>query len=488
MSAAPSCARPLAAVVLVLSLAACAVNPVTGKRQLAIISEAQEVAMGKQAAAEAAQALGLVDDPALQQYVSRLGLRLAKASERPELPWSFAVVDDPTPNAFALPGGFIFLTRGMMNLMESEAELASVLGHEIGHVTARHSVAQISKQQLAQLGLGLGGVLFPEVAQFGDALSTGLGLLFLKHGRDAERQADDLGFAYARTGGYDVREMDDVFAALARIGGEQRSALPTWMATHPAPEERIQRLQARLAEAPAQGDARVARAEYLQRIDGLAYGEDPRQGFFDDGVFHHPELAFRVAFPRGWQAQNLPQAVVAVSPNRDAALELTLAPGEPLAAARRFLSQQGLSPLQSTRETINGLPAVVSAFQAATEQGVVAGYVAHVGHGNRTYQLVAYSGGDRIRAYQGAFQQTIGSFARETSAQVLNVRPNRMDVVRVDRATTLGEFHARHRPPVTVEELAVLNQVEGAGTSLEAGRLVKSVVGDAPAAGRTRRR
>jgi predicted Zn-dependent protease len=484
MSAALRSGRCLSAVGLAVLLAACAVNPVTGKRQLALISEAQEIAMGRQAAAEATQALGLVRDDALQQYVSRLGLRLAKASERPELPWSFAVVDDPTPNAFALPGGFIFMTRGMMNLMESEAELASVLGHEIGHVTARHSVSQMSKQQLAQLGLGLGGVFFPEVAQAGDALSAGLGLLFLKYGRDAERQADDLGFAYARTGGYDVREMDDVFAALARVGGEQRSALPTWMSTHPAPEERIERLQKRLAETPAQTGARVARAEYLQRIDGLAYGEDPRQGFFEDGVFHHPELAFRVVFPQGWEARNLPQAVVAVSPNRDAALELTLAPGEPAAAARQFLSQPGLAPRQSSPETINGLPAVVSAFEAATPQGPVAGYVAHVGYGSRTYQLVAYSGGDRITAYQRAFEQTIGSFAREVDARVLNVRPNRVDIVRLERAMTLAEFHARHRPAVPVEELALLNQLEGGEATLEAGRLVKSVTGNAPVARR----
>ena len=122
---------------------ACATNPVTGKRQLALVSEAQEVAMGRAAAVEVRQTIGLVDDRGLQNYVSATGLTLARTSERPELPWSFEVVDDPTPNAFALPGGFIFVTRGMLNLMDSQAELASVLGHEIGHVTARHSASAI---------------------------------------------------------------------------------------------------------------------------------------------------------------------------------------------------------------------------------------------------------------------------------------------------------------------------------------------------------
>src|SRR5690606_19899953 len=166
-------------------LGACAVNPVTGERQLAFISESQEIALGQQGAAEVWQSMALVQDQALQDYVERLGLRLAAASERPDLPWSFAVVDDPVPNAFALPGGPVFVTRGLLTLMDSEAELVSVLGHEIGHITARHSVAQMSRAQLAQLGLGLGTIFVPEVRPYGELASSGLSLLLLKYGRDA---------------------------------------------------------------------------------------------------------------------------------------------------------------------------------------------------------------------------------------------------------------------------------------------------------------
>src|SRR5688500_6983461 len=204
--------RSCAAAGLVCVLpAGCAVNPVTGRRQLALVSEAQEIQMGQQAAQQVSQQLGLVDNQALQEYVQRVGAQLAAESERPNLPWTFRVVDDPTPNAFALPGGFIFMTRGMMDLMDSEAELAAVLGHEIGHVTARHSVTQISRGQLAQLGLGLGSVLFPSAAQsFGGLAQTGMQLLFLSHSRGAERQADELGFRYALNEGFEVREMDDI--------------------------------------------------------------------------------------------------------------------------------------------------------------------------------------------------------------------------------------------------------------------------------------
>ena len=164
----------VAAALAAVALAGCASNPATGKSQLNFYSEAQEIEMGRQADAEIVQQLGLVDDPELQAYVSRLGGELAARSERPGLPWSFKVIDDPVVNAFALPGGYIYVTRGILAHMGSEAELASVLGHEIGHVTAQHSLNQISKQQVAMGGLLVGAILSPEVAQGAQAVQAGL--------------------------------------------------------------------------------------------------------------------------------------------------------------------------------------------------------------------------------------------------------------------------------------------------------------------------
>ncbi|HSL72783.1 MAG TPA: M48 family metalloprotease, partial [Longimicrobiales bacterium] len=207
--------------VALMGAAGCATNPVTGERELALVSESQEIAMGKEAVPQVEASIGLVEDAALQTYVRRIGLGLAAQSERPNLPWSFGVLDDPTPNAFALPGGPVYITRGLLSLMDSEAELAAVLGHEIGHITARHSVSQISRAQLAQLGLGVGMILVPSLQGLGNVLGTGMQLLFLKYGRDDERQADDLGFKYALAKSYDVREMDDVFAALQQVSQQQ---------------------------------------------------------------------------------------------------------------------------------------------------------------------------------------------------------------------------------------------------------------------------
>lgn len=137
----------------------CALNPVTGRRELALVSESQEIAMGREGAASVAASIGLLPDTGVQGWVSGMGLALAAKSERPRLPWEFKVVDDAAVNAFALPGGFIFVTRGLLTQLTNEAELASVLGHEIGHVTARHSVQQMSRQQLAMLGLGIGSAI-----------------------------------------------------------------------------------------------------------------------------------------------------------------------------------------------------------------------------------------------------------------------------------------------------------------------------------------
>jgi predicted Zn-dependent protease len=467
-----------AALSIVLATAACAINPVTGRRQLALISEGQEVAMGRAAAAEVRQAIGLVDDRGLQNYVAATGLALAKASERPHLPWSFQVVDDPTPNAFALPGGFIFVTRGLLNLMDSQAELAVVLGHEIGHVTARHSVTAISRQQLAQLGLGLGAIFVPSVQPFGDAIGAGLGLLFLKHGRDAERQADELGIRYAGGHRFDVREGVDVFEALRRAGDEQRSALPSWLSTHPAPEQRAEALQKQLNLVGALTGTIVDRSEYLDQIDGLVYGANPRQGFFRGQTFYHPDLRFQVTLPPGWEGQNLTQAVQAMSPRRDAALVLTLSPAtSPTAAARQMSAQSGIRVLQRSAERIGGLSAVVSAFDAATEGGVVRGLVAHIAHGGRVYELLGYGPIDRFASSSHEIEAALGSFARVTDRSILSVQPRRVDVIRLPRTMTLAEFARAYPSPIPIEELAVINQVQGSGSRFNAGALVKRITG-----------
>jgi len=462
-------------------VAACATNPVTGKPEISLVSEQQEIQMGQQGAQQVAQQVGLVKDQALQNYLQTIGSGIATKSERPNLPWTFRAVDDPSPNAFALPGGYVFVTRGLLDLMNNEAELASVLGHEIGHVTARHSVHQMSEQQLAQLALGVGAILSPTVAQLGDVASQGLGLLFLKYSRDDERQADDLGFRYALNQGYDVRYMDDVFRSLQRLGeASKESPLPSWLATHPGEAERIQTIDSKLAQLqPAQlANTKVNAQQYLQRVNGLVYGADPRNGFFQGNTFYHPDLRFQISLPSGWQGQNLSQAVIAVSPQQDGVIQLTLAQGNsPEAAARAFLSQQGIQAGQASQQTVNGVPAVASTFQAQTEQGVIQGLAAFFTYNGATYQVIGYAPAQRFGAYESAFRQSLGSFAPVTDSRVLNVQPKKLNVVSLPQQMTLAEFAQRNPSTIPLAELAIVNQVEDPNKALPAGTPVKQVTG-----------
>jgi predicted Zn-dependent protease len=469
--------RRISFLVVVAAVAGCSTNPVTGRREISLVSEGQEVQMGQEAAQQVEKSLGLVNDADLQAYVRRIGMELARQSERPQLPWRFGVIDDPTPNAFALPGGPVYITRGLLTLMDSEAELASVLGHEIGHITARHSAQQITKSQLGQIGLLAVLIAKPELAQFGDALSTGMQLLFLKYGRDAERQADELGFKYALNDNYDVSEMDDVFLALQRVGeAEGRSGIPAWASTHPDPGERAKTVQQRVAALPAPPAPRVLNEQaYLNQIDGLVFGENPRQGFFRNGEFLHPDLRFRLRMPSGWKTQNMPQAVVAVSPQQDAIVQLQFAQGDPTAAARTFFSQQGIQQGQASNAAINGNPAYSSYFQAQTQSGVVGGLVTFISYNGATYQILSYTSAAQMNAYDNTFRGVAGSFATLTDPSALNVRPNVIDVVQIPSAMTLTQFNQRYPSVVPIDQLAIINQV-GATETMPSGSRVKRVV------------
>jgi predicted Zn-dependent protease len=466
------------AVVTAGLLSGCATNPVTGDRQFNLVSEEQEISMGAEGAKSVVDSIGLVDDPALQEYVSRLGLQLARTSERPELPWAFSVVDDPTPNAFAFPGGYIFITRGLLALMGNEAELVSVLGHEIGHVTARHSAAMISRAQVAQIGLGVGSILSPTIAQFSELAAGGLSLLFLSYSRDAERQADDLGFQYALQHGYDVREMVNVFASLQHAGElAGQSAIPHWMASHPNPEDRIRRIEGQLSRLDQPlTNARVGTDDFMNRVEGLMFGTNPRHGYFEDTRFRHPDMAFEVSFPSGWRTQNLPQAVVAGSPQEDAMVQLTLARGTPEEAASRFFGQQGLTAGRAQAQTINGLRGVVGPFQAESQGGAVSGLAAFIRHGEHTFQLVTFSRAQQFNAYQQAFRATIGSFAPLTDREALARQPERISIVRTTQPMTLAEFNRRFPSVIEMDKLALINQLPGPDAAIPARTAVKRVV------------
>jgi predicted Zn-dependent protease len=388
------------------------------------------------------------------------------------------VVDSPVVNAFALPGGFVYLTRGILAHMNSEAEMVGVLGHEIGHITARHSAQQMSRAQLASIGLGLGMVFVPEVRPFGDLLQGSLGLLFLKFGRDDESEADRLGVRYSLAQGYDPRHMAAFFDVLARIGERSGEVIPTWLSTHPDPADRGQKIRMLVEDAaPADANLTVGEESFKQMLEGLTFGDDPREGFMDGNVFKHPDLRFQIAFPEQWRVTNTRQRVIAGS--SDAAFEMTALGGasnvDPQAHAARVFQNAGLQAGRGQSVRIGGFPAFVVPFRQQSQAGVIDGDAAFLRDGEMMYQIFAYTSPDRYARMRSVFRQIIGSFSRLTDPEDLAAQPQRIVLYRVPRATSAREALLDSGVVESqLEEMAIVNHVR-LEDRLEPGTLLKSV-------------
>ena len=349
----------------------CAKNPVTGKREFMLISKKQEQAMGDQADPDIVRQFGLYNDAQLQNFINQKGNEMARISHRPDLKYEFKIMDSPVVNAFALPGGYVYFTRGIMAHFNNEAEFAGVLGHEIGHITARHSAKQYSKAILGQAGLILGVIVSEKFRPYAESASQGMQLLFLKFGRDNESQSDMLGVQYSTTIGYDSENMAHFFKTLSRLSGEG-GGVPTFLSTHPDPLDRFEKVGELTKEAQQPGKQyQENRNSYLQMIDGLVYGEDPRQGYVLNSTFYHPELKFQFPVPGGWKTANSPTQFQMAPESGDAMMILTLAQGSDLnAAAQAFVQNNQLTLKESRNVDVNGFPALaVISDQIQQQQG-----------------------------------------------------------------------------------------------------------------------
>ena len=470
--------QDLGLVSVLLIAAACAVNPATGRRQFMLIGESREIEMGREADGQITESLGLYSSQELQAAVTSLGNELASRSERPQLPWSFRVLDDPMVNAFALPGGYLFVTRGILAALNSEAELAGVLGHEVGHVTARHSVSQMSTQQLQQIGLGVGSVLSSDVASAAGVLSVGLGLLNLRYSRGDESESDELGVRYMSRAGYDPNALIGVFEALAlTAGGGGR--VPEWQATHPNPENREARIRETIAASGQDYSGYIQREEeYLRSLDGMTFGVDPREGFFDGETFHQPDMAFAVDFPAGWTTANQKSQVGAVAPDENAIVLLTLEAEEadPERALSAFLRQESIRGSDSRRTSLDGRDGWEAFFSADTEGGGLRGAVLFVEHGGLIIRLLGYSSASQWRSHQSAVLGSMRSFRNELDPEVLAVKPARIEIERLPSRMTFREFTEAYPSSVSAERIGALNR-RSLDESIPSGTLLKRVTG-----------
>ena len=436
---------------LALALTNCAQNPVSGRANFVTMSEAQEVQTGRQEDVKVRQEYGVYDNKALQQYVNEVGQRLGKASHRPQLQYTYVVVDSPEINAFALPGGYIYVTRGILAYLNSEAELAAVLGHETGHVTARHGVQQMSAATAAGVGATLVGIFVPALRnQAGDTAIGLLGNVLLSgYGREHELEADKLGAEYLYRTGYDPQAMIKVIGVLknqelfdaevAKAEGRQPRSYHGVFASHPDADQRLQEVVGEAGKLA--GSGRVNQEEFLRMIDKVPFGYSESQGFVRNFTFYHRELGLVLKFPDTWRISNKPDHVSASNRGDDVMIEMRLA-GRAQGAPADILRKQIGNAREITSTTINGLPAAI----ATTSIRGLPTRAAVVFLGKSAYLI-----GGQAKT-EGAMQQalaainaTITSFHAMSETERNSARPLTLRVINAPPGATFAEL-ARSSP------------------------------------------
>ncbi|MFN4146560.1 MAG: M48 family metalloprotease [Runella sp.] len=473
-----------------LMLQSCSRNPVTGKREIVFMNTEQEIAMGREAHPSIVASMGLYHDPKLQSFINEKGMAMAKISHRPELPYQFHIIDSPVVNAFAVPGGYIYFTRGILAHFNNEAEFAGVLGHEIGHVTARHSARQQASQTLSTLGLIVGMVASPQLAQFGEAAMQGLQLLMLSYSRAHESESDKIGVDYSSRIGYDAQQMANFFGTIKRISDNAGQSIPNILSTHPDPGDRFNNVSqmARAFQAQNPGNYAINRESYLQLIDGLLYGEDPKQGFVENNMFYHPDLRFQFPVPVSWRTQNSPAQFVMQDPNGKAGVILMLAPSRSLDSAAALTARQyNLRVMESRRINVNGNQAIVMISQQQPQQQQ--GQPQQQQTAANTTQLaswfISYNGlvyafhgvttADVFNNYFLTFRNVAENFRTLNDPDKLNRKPERIFVRAAPRSGTFRDVMlAMGMPANRIEELGVVNSLK-AESPVERGYLLKII-------------
>ena len=443
----------------------CAVNPVTGKREINLLSESQEIQLGTESDPAIVAQFGLYDDPEIARFVEETGQKMVRVSHRPDLKFTFRVLDSPVVNAFALPGGFVYFTRGILSHMNSEAEFAGVLGHEIGHVTARHGAKAYTRAQLAQVGLTAGYIFSETFRQFGDLAQSSVGLLFLKFGRDQESESDKLGVEYSTEIGYDARDMSGFFGTLSRLQEQSGHSLPGWMSTHPNPDDREKRTM-ELALAAQQGAASKQFAEnrdkYLDMIDGIVFGDDPRQGFVENNYFYHPTMDFQFPVPQDWQLVNTPQVVQIVNKDQSAGIQFALAKEKTArAAAESFIAAAKATVVSSDYGKQNGYTTEIRETSIQTEQGELKVLSYFIEKNGSVFVFHGFGSSASYAANFSTMKYTMSNFDRLKNTAAKTVQPARIKVERLSKGGTAEEVFGRYPSKVAdLPSLSIVNGVE----------------------------
>ncbi len=443
-------------------------------REILLQTEAHDQQAGAEAAREVEAEFGLVQQPELLAYVSAVGQRLVRLALDRSFAYQFQIVDQEAPNAFALPGGYVYISRGLLALANSEAELANVLAHEVMHIALRHAAAQ------QQRALGIPGPF-----RF-FSLAT-----LMQYSRDQEREADRHGQVLAAKAGYDPRGLasflkDLDYTERLRFGV---SRLPSFFDTHPATTERVATAASRAELSsfrPVPGIA-ASRADYLRRIEGLTLGISAAEGVFQQNQFLHADLDLALRFPAGWETQNTRQAVGAVSPRRDAMvfLEYGGTGDDPEAAAREYLEKEGSSMglrVQSSQPITIGDAKAWRAKGTSGSSGIpgAAAESAHfvltwIARGGVIFRLTGVSAPGIRDHHEGSFLNVARSFRALSSEERSSIRERALHIALARPGENLTDLAARAGNQWDLQQTAVMNDLF-ASDRLAAGQLVKVAV------------
>ena len=461
-------------------------SPITGKKTAYGYSWERELQIGRESDPAIIAEYGLYDDDAVTEYVRRVGQRVLDESHlrRPEtsseyrIDFTFRVLDSPILNAFALPGGYVYVTRGLLAHMESEAQLAMVLGHEVAHVAARHSSRQAFKNQLGQIGVVGGAVVGEVLAGAGAELlqvgSQASQLLMLSYSRGSESESDELGVEYAAKAGYQAADGAGFFVTLKRVSEKAGSRIPSWQSTHPDPGEREVRIREMAASWNQDLEMKdVSRERLMEVIDGIVVGNNPRQGFEKESVFYHPDLAFKYPVPLGWTVYNLTTKVAMTDPNAQAVVILSLTPGDsPVDAASAFTKDNQVTVREHGEVTINGFDAyfVEAAFSQQQQPIRIAAYF--IEYDGRIYQFLAYTYANLYADFSESLRQAPLGFRRVYDRRILDIQPDRLQVITASTSQTLSSFLTSVPEQFERADVAILNQLE-LSSQVAAGQTVK---------------
>lgn len=469
---------------LSLFLAGCTTNPATGEQQFtAFMSPSQEAHVGAQEHEKIAQLYGTGHiDPALLDYVNRIGQKVAQHTERNDVRYKFFVLDTPMVNAFALPGGFVYVSRGLVTQANSEAELAAVIAHEIAHITARHSAERYSHGVVSTLGAAvLSAALDDPTAS--RALGVGSELYIKSYSRSQEHQADELGIRYLHRAGYDPMAMSSFLTNLenytaleSRLAGKGQSAGFNYFSTHPRTADRINETIA-LAGHYQQGGV-IGRDDYLRNIEGTVYGDSARQGFLRGDEFVHPEMGFAFYVPPSFHLNNQPSQIVATHPS-GAVIVFDGAGNRNRADAVTFLTQIWMrgEPLSNVeRIDINGMDAATASFPGRVNDRAVTVRIVAVEWSPQMFlrfQMAVPNGADDNLV--NALKKVTYSLRRLSESEKRNLQPYRLDVVTAGAGDSAASL-ARRMPYDSLLEtrFRVLNGLT-ADAAVQTGRLYKVV-------------